>query len=210
MGIGNVSLVDKARAFGWRPAEELPEGQQEESARAFLRTRVTEAAASGQPVQALPQFTDEVAMFTSLLFFMRYTQKKELIPELSNTVSDFVAQKFKHVVCLTSPVGETESAVHRVAGVMKQRYPHWHFVNVDTKAVATTMINLLSFLKAEFGLTFKTADKRTVNWLNLDTICTTRRLHVFNQNSHDEAGIARDVEPDFKEMVRRRSDNDWL
>lgn len=189
---------DKARQRGWQPPEGLSEEQRNESAIKFLAHVRNNVQQVEQPVAVT------ILIVTVPTFFLRRNHQGGVMDEISDKTVDAVAHFDKILVICSVTVYDRMLE-------LEKRNSKLRLFRVDRNAISSSMQSLTSTLLHDYGVkVMPPQNRREMSWLNLDRYVSDPRVIFVGENDHAKLGLTVDKELSFRELVRKRSDNDWL
>lgn len=142
------------------------------------------------------------------LFFAKLDAEGKCMLEVSPTTVAEVAAKFPYVCVMTTAASET------VAEGARGLWPdpdNFRLLRILDHDITSTIDSMLTILSKDFGVSVRRPrDARTLSWLNIDKYIDDTSVTCVHPEEHAKIGLVADKEPDLNEMIRRRSDNDWI
>lgn len=142
------------------------------------------------------------------LFFAKRAADGKCMLEVSPTTIAEVAAQFPYVFTMITGASQAVAQAARDAWPDKNNFQILPIIAAD---VTGTINNMLNILRDDFGVSVrKPRDTRTLSWLNIEKYIIADDVTVVGPEDHAKIGLVADKEPDLNEMIRRRSENDWI
>lgn len=142
------------------------------------------------------------------LLFSKFDAKGMPLQELSRETVASVEAKFPYVVVMSSP---SSLVIAQAARAAFSKPENMHIVTINDGDVHKSIADLLNALRHVFSVSVRSPrDARTLTWLNIEKFIDDAYVTVAGPSDYAKIGIDPEKEPDLNELIRRRSDNDWI